>query len=92
MNFIQDVVPHCDCLASSGKPVVQDIGIAFSFDPVAIDKASLDLIDQAPIVPGSTSATPPNLLGKIHGTNSLVQLTTAERLGIGALKYEMISV
>ena len=92
MNFIQDVVPYCDCAAPSGKPIVQDVGVAFSFDPVAIDKASLDLIDQAPIVPGSTSATPPDLLGKIHGTKSLVQLTTAERLGIGTLKYEIVSI
>ena len=92
MNFIQDVVPHCDCLPSSEKPVVQDIGIAFSFDPVAIDKASLDLIARAPIIPGSTSATPPDLLGKIHETNSLVQLTTAERLEIGTLKYDLVYV
>jgi len=92
VNFIQDVVPHCDCAAPSGRPIVQDIGILFSFDPVAIDKASLDLIDRAPIVPGSTSATPPDLLGKLHETNSLVQLITAEKLGIGTLKYELISV
>lgn len=92
MNFIQDVVPHCDCMAASGRPVVQDVGIMFSLDPVAIDKASLDLIDQAPLVPGSTPATPPDLLGKMHGTSSLVQLTTAEKLGIGTLKYEMVSV
>lgn len=92
INFIQDVVPHCDCAAPSGKLIIQDVGIVFSFDPVAIDKASLDLIDRAPIVPGSTSATPPDILGKIHGTNSLVQLTTAEKLGIGTLEYEMVSV
>ncbi len=92
LNFIQDVVPHCDCAAASGKPVIQDVGIVLSFDPVAIDKASLDLVDRAPIVPGSTSAVPPDLLGKIHGTNSLVQLTTAEKLGTGTLKYEMVSV
>lgn len=92
INFIQDVVPNCDCAAPSGKPIIQDVGILFSLDPVAIDKASLDLIDRAPVVPGSMLATPPDLLGKIHGTSSLVQLTTAEQLGIGTLKYEMASV
>lgn len=92
VNFIQDVAPYCDCAAGSGKPVVQDVGITLSFDPVASDKASLDLIDQAPIIPGSTSATPPDLLGKMHQTNSLIQLETAEKLGIGTLKYELVSV
>jgi uncharacterized Fe-S center protein len=92
VNFIQDVVPYCDCAAPSGEPVIQDVGIVFSFDPVAADKASLDLIDQAPIIPGSTSAMPPDLLGKMHDTNSLIQLETAEKLGVGTLKYEMVSV
>jgi uncharacterized Fe-S center protein len=92
VNFIQDVVRHCDCAAPSGEPIIQDIGIVFSLDPVAADKASLDLIDRAPIIPGSTSAMPPDLLGKIHRTDSSVQLTTAENLGVGTLKYEIVSV
>ncbi|TET13141.1 MAG: DUF362 domain-containing protein [Dehalococcoidia bacterium] len=91
-NFIQDIVPHCDCVVPSGEPVVQDVGIAFSFDPVAIDKASLDLIDKAPIIPGSTSAKPPDILGKMHDTSSLVQLETAEKLKMGTLTYELVSV
>jgi len=92
VNFIQDVVPYCDCAAPSGNPVVQDVGIALSFDPVAIDKASLDLIDKSPIIPGATSAKPPDILGKMHHTNSLVQLETAEKLGIGSLKYKLVPV
>ena len=92
INFIQDVAPHCDCAAPSGLPVVQDIGITLSSDPVAIDKASIDLVDQAPIIPGSTWAKPPDILGKIHNTNSLVQLQTAQKLGIGTMEYELISL
>jgi len=92
VNLIQDVVPECDCMPASGEPVVQDVGITFSFDPVAIDKASLDLIDRAPVVPGPTQATPPDLLGKINGTSCSVQLTTAEKLGMGSLQYEIILV
>lgn len=92
INFIQDVVPLCDCAAVSGLPVVQDVGIVLSFDPVAADKASLDLIDQAPIIPGATSARPPDLLGKIHNTSSLVQLQTAEKLKLGTLKYDLVQV
>ena len=92
VNFIQDIVPYCDCAAPSGNPVVQDVGIALSFDPVAIDKASLDLIDKSPIIPGATSMKPPDILGKMHHTNSLVQLETAEKLGAGTLKYKLVPV
>ena len=92
VNFIQDVTPHCDCAAPSGSPIVQDVGILFSPDPVAADKASLDLIDRAPLVPGSTSLAPPDILGKMYNTSSLVQLETAEKLGIGNLTYELIEV
>jgi len=92
VNFIQDVVPFCDCAAPSGNPVVQDVGIALSFDPVAIDKASLDLIDKSPIIPGATSAKPPDILGKMHHTSSLAQLETAEKLGAGSLKYKLVPV
>ena len=92
VNFIQDVVPYCDCAAPSGNPIVQDVGIALSLDPVAVDKASLDLIDKSPIIPGATSAKPPDILGKMHHTNCLVQLETAEKLGVGTLKYKLVPV
>jgi uncharacterized Fe-S center protein len=92
VNFIQDVVPYCDCAAPSGNPVVQDVGITLSFDAVAIDKASLDLIDKSPIIPGATSAKPPDILGKMHHTSSLIQLETAEKLGAGSTKYKLVPV
>jgi uncharacterized Fe-S center protein len=92
VNFIQDVVPLCDCAAPSGNPVVADVGIAMSFDPVAVDKASLDLIDKSPVIPGATSAKPPDILGKMHHTSSLVQLETAEKLGAGSTKYKLVTV
>jgi uncharacterized Fe-S center protein len=92
INFIQDVVPLCDCAAASGRPIVQDVGIALSLDPVAVDRASLDLIDQAPVIPGTTSRRPPDLLGKIHNTSSLVQMKTAEKLQLGSMDYELVTV
>jgi uncharacterized Fe-S center protein len=92
INFIQDVVPLCDCAPASGQPIVQDVGIALSLDPVALDKASVDLVDQAPIIPGATSCKPPDLLGKIHGTSTLIQLETAQKLKLGSVKYELVAL
>lgn len=92
INLVQDVTPHCDCAAPSGRPIVQDVGILASLDPVAIDKASLDLVDRSPLMQSPPPATPPDLLGKLHGTDSLVQLRTAERLGLGSLDYRLITI
>ena len=92
INFVQDVTPMCDCAAPAGKPIVQDVGILASLDPVAIDKASIDLIDQAPVIVSPAPASPPDLLGKIHGIDSLVQLRTAEKLGMGSLEYNLITI
>ena len=90
LNFIQDVTPHCDCATPSGLPIVQDVGILASLDPVAIDKAALDLIDKA--TPVVTSLKRPDVLGKLHNTNSLVQLRVAEKLKLGGLDYELVLV
>jgi len=43
-NFLIDVTPDCDCMTWSGTPLVPDIGVLASYDPVAIDAASLHLI------------------------------------------------
>lgn len=92
INFVQDVTPHCDCASPSGRPIVQDVGILASSDPVAIDKASLDLVDRAPVILSSLSASPPDLLGKMHHTDSLVQLRTGQKLGLGNLEYRLITL
>jgi|GEM_PF-2272973 len=91
LNFIQDVTPLCDCI-QAGLPVVQDVGILASLDPVAIDKASIDLIDRSPVIPGSTSVKPPDILGKIHNINSLIQMQIAGKLNLGATRYRLIEI
>lgn len=92
INFVQDVTPQCDCAAPAGLPMIQDVGILASLDPIAVDKASLDLIDRAPLVVSPAPASPPDLLGRMHGTDSLVQLRTGERLGLGSLEYQLITI
>nr|HID57690.1 DUF362 domain-containing protein [Desulfobacterales bacterium] len=46
MNFITQVSPACDCYGHNDAPIVCDIGIVASDDPVAIDQASVDLVNQ----------------------------------------------
>ena len=49
INFIMDITPNCDCMDYSEYPLTPDVGILFSYDPVAIDKASVDLVNKESI-------------------------------------------
>ncbi|MDR2623990.1 MAG: DUF362 domain-containing protein [Methanobrevibacter sp.] len=46
VNFLTNITPHCDCFPFSDAPIVPDIGFLASDDPVAIDAASLHLVNQ----------------------------------------------
>lgn len=89
INFVQDVVPLCDCMAPSGFPVVPDVGILASLDAVAIDNASLDLIAQAKPIGRFTNVDSRDILGKINGTDSLIQIRVAHNLGLGNTEYRL---
>lgn len=48
VSFIMNVSPECDCWAHNDAAIVPDLGMACSFDPVALDQACVDLVNQAP--------------------------------------------
>jgi len=87
INFVQDITPLCDCATPSGLPVVPDIGIFSSTDMVAIDKASLDLVAQSKPLGKYAGIDSTDILGKIHNTDSLIQIRTAQELGLGSMEY-----
>lgn len=89
INFVQDVTPLCDCVTPSGLPVTPDIGIVASTDVVAIDKACLDLIAQRKPLGKYAKITSADILGKINGTDSLIQIRTAQELGLGNMEYQL---
>lgn len=91
VNAILDVTPLCDCAAPAGRLVTQNVGVLASTDPVAIDAASMRLVDSAPIIPG-WDVSPPDVLGKINRTDSTIQMREAARLGVGSLEYEIAKV
>lgn len=97
INFIIDVSPDCDCWGSNDVPIVNDIGILASIDPVAIDKASVDLVNKADINPSSIIGHHHHQEGDRFGfthpkTNWRECLDHAERIGLGSQKYELIEV
>lgn len=85
-NFVVDVTPNCDCVPWSDEPLVRNIGILASKDPVAIDQASLDLVNQA-------SDASDDVFKMVHQhTVGEVQLDYGEKIGLGSRTYELIKI
>ena len=55
ISFIMNVSPECDCWNHNDAAIVPDLGIAASFDPVALDKACADIVINAPILRPATA-------------------------------------
>jgi len=96
VNFIMQVSPACDCYGHNDLPVVADLGILASRDPVALDQACADLVIDSPGVVGSA------LKGLAPGADKFkdiypqvdwpIQLEYAEQLGLGVREYELVKV
>jgi len=100
VSFIMNVSPECDCWNHNDAAIIPDLGIAASFDPVALDKACADMVINAPIIGGNKLAeTHPHehLEGEdkfhlIHpDTNWQAGLRYAEEIGLGSQAYELIT-
>lgn len=101
VSFIMNVSPECDCWNHNDAAIIPDLGIAASFDPVALDKACADMVINAPIIGGNklAEAHPHEHLegeDKFHlihpDTNWQAGLHYAEEIGLGSQAYELITV
>jgi uncharacterized Fe-S center protein len=101
INFIIDVSPDCDCWGYNDYPIVPDIGMAASFDPVALDQASADLVTASPALPGSLICDS-HENGDMRGSDKFSKthpdtywqagLEHAEKIGLGNREYDLIKV
>lgn len=97
INFITQVSPACDCYGHSDAPIVNDIGICASTDPVAIDQACADLVNGARGNEGSALKSGHEPGGdKFHGCWPEipweVQLEHGEKIGLGSRKYQLVRI
>ena len=85
-NFVMSVTTGCDCFNRQNmRKIVDDVGILASTDPVAVDKAAIDLIESRS---GTTIA---DLLGDDKLDHSY-QIEHAEHIGLGSADYKLIEV
>ena len=97
LNFITQVSPACDCYGHADAPIVNDIGICASTDPVAVDQACADLVNGAEGNRQTALASGHEPGGdKFRGVypeiDWEVQLEQAEKMGIGCREYELVKV
>ncbi|MDM7916549.1 MAG: DUF362 domain-containing protein [Candidatus Eisenbacteria bacterium] len=81
LTGIVNVTQHCDCLPSGSPVIASDVGFALSSDPVALDQATVDLVEEV-------AGTRLDRLAFPHLDGS-VQLAYAEQLGLGSREYEL---
>lgn len=84
-NFLTDISPNCDCYAWNDKPVCPDIGVLASYDAVAIDQASVDLVNKACGSKDKFREIYPDI-------DWSIQLRYAENLGIGTRQYNLTEI
>lgn len=92
-----DVSPCCDCHDHSDVPIVPNVGMFASFDPVALDTACADKINAQPVNPGSVIAHehdhPHDHFAAAHpDTDWRAAVEHGEAIGLGTTHYELIEV
>lgn len=86
INVMKNMSVDCDCCAVAEDPCMADIGILASLDPIAIDRACLDLV-YASDDPGRD-----HLLERIESRNGAHTVDAAAELGFGCKEYELIKL
>ena len=100
ISIATDISPNCDCHGENDAPILPNVGMFASFDPVAIDQAAVDMCQKMPPIPNSQLG---NNLAKedwhhhhdvfldsnpdVHYKETLEQ---AEKIGLGTREYELI--
>lgn len=96
ITFLNNITPDCDCFSFSDAPVIRDIGILFSQDPVAIDQACLDLVNREVGLPGSKLegyGADSDKFSILHPEiDSSRQLAYAEEIGLGTRNYQLVTI
>lgn len=102
ISLIVDVSPNCDCHSENDAPILPNLGMFASFDPLALDQACVDACLKATPLPGSQLTDNMSKPGfkdhHDHFTNSTpdsewqTSLSHAEKMGLGSREYELIFI
>ena len=99
ISIVVDVSPECDCANYNDAPIVPNVGMFASFDPVALDMACVDAVNGMPSM-ASSRATDADVdhhdhdhFHRVHpDTDWQAGLEHAEKIGLGQREYELIKI
>lgn len=86
INIMKNISVDCDCCAKAEDPCMGDIGVLASLDPIAIDKACLDLVYE------SDDKGKEHLIERIESRHGAYILESSLRLGFGTTEYDLIDI
>ena len=102
INLVMDVSPNCDCHAENDIPIIPDVGMFASFDPVALDQACADACNNMPVLPGSQladnlarpgfCACGDRFTDSAPITHWQSALEHGEKIGLGTREYDLVKV
>ena len=108
ISFIMNVSPNCDCWNHNDAAIIPDLGIAASFDPVALDCACADLVKAAPVLQNNVITDIDSRLGHDHShghhegedkfhivhpdTKWEAGVEHGEKIGLGKREYTLVRV
>ena len=86
INVMKNMSVDCDCCAVAEDPCLKDIGVLISTDPIAIDRACLD------VVINSNDEGKEHFLERVNSRNGMHTIEVAEKHGFGTTNYELIDI
>ena len=86
INVMANMSVDCDCCAVAEDPCMKDMGILISLDPVAIDQACIDIVENSDD-PGKE-----HFMERVNSRHGIHTIERAAELGIGSREYDLIEV
>lgn len=89
INVMNNMSIDCDCDSHPADPLLKDVGILASTDPVALDKACLDIVFNIEPTEGNDNGPLLERIASKHGTHIV---DYAEQIGLGSKRYELVNI
>ena len=89
ISVMNNMSIDCDCVDHPAPVKLEDYGILASTDPVALDQACIDIINQQKV---TAKNDPTDLLGRIDRQHGIHTIEHAEKIGLGSRKYKLVSI
>lgn len=98
INIVRDISPNCDCHGENDAPIVPDVGMFASFDPIALDLACAEAVNRQPVLPNCAITDqggehdPDRLHGAHPDTCWRSAIDHGVKIGLGSDQYELVTV